>query len=54
MYRAYFDGNDGTEENLYGLWLDKSKEDLAAGSRVNIARLAFPLKFASRGKAKPI
>jgi len=27
--RVYFDGNEGTEENLYGLWLSKSIEDLA-------------------------
>jgi hypothetical protein len=29
MYRVYFDSNEGTEANLYGLWLNKSKEDLA-------------------------
>ena len=29
MHRVYFDGNEATEANLYGLWLNKSKEDLA-------------------------
>jgi hypothetical protein len=29
MHRVYFDGNDQTEGYLYGLWLNKSKEDLA-------------------------
>jgi hypothetical protein len=31
MYRIYFDGNEGPDEpaNRYGLWLDKSKKDLA-------------------------
>jgi hypothetical protein len=29
MHRVYFDGNDRTERNCYGLWLAKSKEDLA-------------------------
>jgi hypothetical protein len=29
MHRVYFDSNEGTETGDYGLWLDKSKEDLA-------------------------
>ena len=29
MYRIYFDGNEGTEDHSYGLWLPKSIEDLA-------------------------
>lgn len=29
MHRIYFDSNDRTGANLYGLWLNKSKEDLA-------------------------
>jgi hypothetical protein len=29
MHRIYFDSNEGTETNSYGLWLDKSKADLA-------------------------
>jgi hypothetical protein len=29
MPRIYFDSNEGTEDNLYGLWLSKSTEDLA-------------------------
>jgi hypothetical protein len=28
-HRVYFDGNDGTEDGRYGLWLNKSREDLA-------------------------
>jgi len=27
--RVYFDGNEATEANFYGLWLDKSRDDLA-------------------------
>ena len=29
MYRVYFDGNEGTEDDLYGLWLPRSAADLA-------------------------
>ena len=29
MHRIYFDGNEGTETNRYGLWLARSQEDLA-------------------------
>jgi hypothetical protein len=29
MHRVYFDSNEGTEENNYGLWLDRSRKDLA-------------------------
>ena len=29
MHRVYFDGNEGTGDNRYGLWLTKSIEDLA-------------------------
>ena len=29
LSRVYFDGNEATETNLYGLWLTKSVEDLA-------------------------
>lgn len=29
MHRIYFDGNDGPDNERYGLWLDKSREDLA-------------------------
>jgi hypothetical protein len=29
LHRVYFDGNEGTETNLYGLWLKKSEADLA-------------------------
>jgi hypothetical protein len=29
MHRIYFDGNEGTEDHSYGLWLSKSAEDLA-------------------------
>jgi len=29
MHRVYFDGNEGTETGCYGLWLDRSIEDLA-------------------------
>jgi hypothetical protein len=31
MHRIYFDGNEGPDEpdNRYGLWLDRSKRDLA-------------------------
>jgi hypothetical protein len=30
MYRIYFDSNDGIPDtSCYGLWLDKSLEDLA-------------------------
>jgi len=29
MNRIYFDSNEGTETNNYGLGLDKSREDLA-------------------------
>jgi|SRR5581483_4399555 len=30
MYRIYFDSNEGTPDGRYGLWLDKSRRDLAA------------------------
>jgi hypothetical protein len=29
LFRIYFDGNEGTENGSYGLWLKKSIEDLA-------------------------
>lgn len=29
MYRVYFDGNEGTGDGRYGLWLGKSRRDLA-------------------------
>ncbi len=29
MHRIYFDSNEGTEEGLYGLWLDRSAKGLA-------------------------
>jgi hypothetical protein len=29
MHRVYFDGNEGTGDGCYGLWLNKSKGDLA-------------------------
>jgi len=29
LHRIYFDSNEGIEAGLYGLWLNKSKEDLA-------------------------
>ena len=29
MHRIYFDGNEGTEDHLYGLWLPRSVADLA-------------------------
>jgi hypothetical protein len=29
MYRVYFDTNEGTEDQLYGLWLPRSAADLA-------------------------
>ena len=29
MHRVYFDGNDGPDNERYGLWLAKSVEDLA-------------------------
>lgn len=29
MHRIYFDGNEGTADGRYGLWLEKSKADLA-------------------------
>jgi len=29
MYRVYFDGNEGTGDGRYGLWLSKSVQDLA-------------------------
>jgi hypothetical protein len=29
MHRIYFDGNDGPDNDRYGLWLAKSREDLA-------------------------
>jgi hypothetical protein len=29
MHRIYFDGNEGPDSHRYGLWLDKSLEDLA-------------------------
>ncbi len=29
VHRIYFDSNDRTEVNVYGLWLNTSKEDLA-------------------------
>lgn len=28
-HRVYFDSNEGTEDGRYGLWLDKSRADLA-------------------------
>ena len=28
-HRVYFDSNEGTEDGRYGLWLDKSRRDLA-------------------------
>jgi hypothetical protein len=29
MHRIYFDSNDAPDVDRYGLWLDKSREDLA-------------------------
>ena len=29
MHRVYFDGNEGTEDHLYGIWLPRSVADLA-------------------------
>jgi hypothetical protein len=29
MHRIYFDGNEGTEDSNYGLWLNRSRNDLA-------------------------
>ncbi|MGO4683471.1 hypothetical protein [Hyphomicrobium sp. 2TAF46] len=29
MHRIYFDSNERVEIGLYGLWLDKSRDDLA-------------------------
>jgi hypothetical protein len=29
MYRVYFDGNEGTGDHSYGLWLPRSEADLA-------------------------
>jgi hypothetical protein len=29
MYRIYFDGNDQNDRGNYGLWLNRSVEDLA-------------------------
>ena len=29
MYRVYFDGNEGPDNERYGLWLDRSREELA-------------------------
>ena len=29
MYRVYFDGNEGTTDHSYGLWLSRSTDDLA-------------------------
>ena len=29
MHRVYFDGNEGPDNERYGLWLAKSKADLA-------------------------
>jgi hypothetical protein len=29
MHRIYFDGNEGPDDERYGLWLSKSRADLA-------------------------
>jgi hypothetical protein len=29
MHRIYFDGNEGPDSHRYGLWLDRSRQELA-------------------------